>query len=86
MFAIIGIVVLLAMVFGGFIFTGGDIGPVLHALPHEMLIIGGAAVGVGACAVLGYNQTRLDALLGVDGREEFALYVMPVGRPAGDTP
>ncbi|MEA3388254.1 MAG: motility-associated protein, partial [Pseudomonadota bacterium] len=45
MFAIIGLVVLLGMVFGGFIFTGGDIGPVLHALPHEMIIIGGAAVG-----------------------------------------
>ena len=52
----------------------------------QNVYLGGAAVGVGACAVLGYNQTRLDALLGVDGREEFALYVMPVGRPAGDTP
>ena len=45
MFAIIGIVVLFAMVFGGFVFTGGDIGPVLHALPHELIIIGGAAAG-----------------------------------------
>ena len=45
MVAIIGIVILIVMVFGGFIFTGGDIGPVLHALPHEMIIIGGAAVG-----------------------------------------
>ena len=45
MFPAIGFVVLIAMVFGGFAFTGGDLGPVLHALPHEMLIIGGAAVG-----------------------------------------
>jgi chemotaxis protein MotA len=45
MMAIVGIVVLLAMVFGGFALTGGSLGPVLHALPHEMLIIGGAAVG-----------------------------------------
>ncbi len=45
MFVIIGLVILLAMVFGGFAITGGDLGPVLHALPHEMLIIGGAAVG-----------------------------------------
>ncbi len=45
MFVGIGIVILLAMVFGGFAITGGDLGPVLHALPHEMLIIGGAAVG-----------------------------------------
>ena len=45
MFAGIGIVVLLAMVFGGFIITGGAIGPVAEAIPHEMLIIGGAAIG-----------------------------------------
>ncbi|MFS0737620.1 flagellar motor stator protein MotA [Sphingomonas sp. 1P06PA] len=45
MFAAIGLVVLLAMVFGGFVITGGDLGPVLHAVPHEMLIIGGAALG-----------------------------------------
>ena len=45
MFAIIGIVILIVMVFGGFVITGGALGPVLHALPHEMLIIGGAAIG-----------------------------------------
>jgi len=45
MFAGIGIVVLLVMVFGGFAITGGALGPVMEAIPHEMLIIGGAAVG-----------------------------------------
>lgn len=45
MLAGIGIVVLLLMVFGGFALTGGNLGPVMHALPHEMMIIGGAAVG-----------------------------------------
>ena len=45
MFAGIGLVILLAMVFGGFALTGGDLGPIMHAIPHEMLIIGGAAVG-----------------------------------------
>ncbi|UAK26065.1 flagellar motor stator protein MotA [Sphingomonas nostoxanthinifaciens] len=45
MFAAIGLVVLLGMVFGGFAFTGGSLGPVLEAIPHEMIIIGGAAVG-----------------------------------------
>jgi chemotaxis protein MotA len=45
MFVGIGIVVLLVMVFGGFVFTGGAIGPVAEAIPHEMLIIGGAAIG-----------------------------------------
>jgi chemotaxis protein MotA len=45
MFAAIGLVVLLGMVFGGFAFTGGALGPVLESIPHEMIIIGGAAVG-----------------------------------------
>lgn len=45
MFAIIGVVILLVMVFGGFAITGGALGPVMHAIPHEMLIIGGAAIG-----------------------------------------
>ncbi|MEL0210154.1 MAG: motility-associated protein, partial [Novosphingobium sp.] len=45
MFVIVGIVILLAMVFGGFAITGGALGPVMEAIPHEMLIIGGAALG-----------------------------------------
>ncbi len=45
MYAAIGIVVLLVMVFGGFAITGGALGPVMEAIPHEMLIIGGAALG-----------------------------------------
>lgn len=45
MFVAIGIVVLLVMVFGGFMLAGGALGPVLEALPLEFMIIGGAAVG-----------------------------------------
>ena len=61
MFAAIGLVVLIVMVFGGFAFTGGDLGPVLHALPHEMLIIGGAAVGA---LIIGNSGSDLKALGG----------------------
>lgn len=61
MFAAIGLVVLLAMVFGGFAFTGGDLGPVLHAVPHEMLIIGGAAVGA---TIAGNSMKELKQLGG----------------------
>ncbi len=61
MFAGIGVVVLLVMVFGGFVFTGGDIGPIAHALPHELLIIGGAAVGA---LIIGNSGADLKALLG----------------------
>lgn len=45
MMAIVGLVVLLVMVFGGFLLAGGNIVPVLAALPAEMMIIGGAATG-----------------------------------------
>jgi chemotaxis protein MotA len=61
MFAAIGLVVLIVMVFGGFAFTGGDLGPVLEALPHEMLIIGGAAVG---SLIIGNSGADLKALGG----------------------
>jgi chemotaxis protein MotA len=38
-----GLVVLFACVFGGFIMSGGSLGVVLEAVPHEVLTIGGAA-------------------------------------------
>ena len=45
MFGIIGIVVIIVMVFGGFVIHGGSLEPIIHALPFEMIMIGGAAVG-----------------------------------------
>ena len=38
------------------------------------------AVGAGTCAVGAYDQEKLDRLLGVDGEEEFAVYLAPVGK------
>lgn len=45
MFGIVGIVVILVMVFGGYTIHGGHLGPIFEALPFEMIMIGGAAVG-----------------------------------------
>jgi len=45
MIGIIGIIVVFLMVFGGYIAAGGKFGIILHALPFEMAMIGGAAVG-----------------------------------------
>ncbi|MCB2067659.1 MAG: flagellar motor stator protein MotA [Erythrobacter sp.] len=61
MYAIIGIVILLVMVFGGFAITGGALGPVMEAVPHEMLIIGGAAIGA---TVAGNSMHELKLLGG----------------------
>ncbi|TPE53828.1 flagellar motor stator protein MotA [Amaricoccus solimangrovi] len=45
MVGIAGICIVFAMVFGGYLFAGGQLGIILHALPHEMIIILGAALG-----------------------------------------
>lgn len=45
MFAIVGIVVVFAAVFGGYTAAGGKFGVILHALPFELTMIGGAATG-----------------------------------------
>lgn len=45
MFGIVGIILTMAMVFGGYILAGGKLGVILHSLPFEMMMIGGAAVG-----------------------------------------
>lgn len=44
MFQIIGIVLLFALVFGSYLISGGNLGVIMHALPHEMMAIGGAGV------------------------------------------
>src|SRR3546814_4884402 len=61
MFPAIGLVVLLVMVFGGFVFTGGALGPVMEAIPHELIIIGGAAAGA---LIIGNSGKELKALGG----------------------
>jgi SagB-type dehydrogenase family enzyme len=38
------------------------------------------AIDAGTCAIGAYDQERLDSLLGVDGKDEFALYLAPVGK------
>ncbi len=45
MIGIIGIIVIFVMVFGGFMLAGGHLEIILEALPHEMIVIGGASVG-----------------------------------------
>ncbi len=44
MLQIIGLVVLFAGVFGGFIISGGKVAVVLEAAPHELMTIGGGAL------------------------------------------
>jgi len=52
-------------VFGGFAITGGALGPVMEAIPHEMLIIGGAALGA---VVAGNSLHEIKAIGGGLGK------------------
>ncbi|MEM1074342.1 MAG: flagellar motor stator protein MotA [Pseudomonadota bacterium] len=45
MIGIVGIITVFAMVFGGYLAAGGKMGIIFKALPFEMTMIGGAAVG-----------------------------------------
>jgi SagB-type dehydrogenase family enzyme len=45
----------------------------------QNLYLASEAIGAGACAIT-YDQARVDAILGVDGKDEFAIYVAPVGK------
>ena len=38
------------------------------------------AIGCGTCAVGSYHQQKTDAFLGLDGEEEFVIYLAPVGK------
>jgi chemotaxis protein MotA len=55
MFVIVGWLVILVCVFGVYIFHGGNIMVILHALPFELITIGGATVG----AFLANNQMKV---------------------------
>jgi SagB-type dehydrogenase family enzyme len=48
----------------------------------QNLYLASEAIGAGACAVGAYDQGKVDELLGLDGVEEFAIYVAPVGKAA----
>lgn len=45
MLIIVGIILTMGMVFGGYVLAGGKMAPILKALPLEGMIIGGAGVG-----------------------------------------
>jgi SagB-type dehydrogenase family enzyme len=38
------------------------------------------AIGAGTCAIAAYDQKAMDALIGVDGEDEFTVYLAPVGK------
>ena len=58
MFQIIGLVLLFGLVFGSYIMSGGNMNVIMHALPHEMMAIGGAGV---AAYLISNSMTTIKA-------------------------
>ena len=48
----------------------------------QNLYLASEALGAGTCAIAAYSQKKMDEFLGVDGEEEFTIYVAPVGKIA----
>jgi len=48
----------------------------------QNLYLAAEAIGAGTCAIAAYRQKPLDELIGVDGEDEFVMYLAPVGRLA----
>ncbi|HHU52936.1 MAG TPA: SagB/ThcOx family dehydrogenase [Clostridiaceae bacterium] len=46
----------------------------------QNLYLAAEAIGCGTCAMGAYNQTKADELLKVDGKDEFVVYMAPVGK------
>lgn len=50
----------------------------------ENLYLAAESCHTGACAVLSYHQPKVDELLGLDGKDEFAIYLACVGKPKAE--
>jgi len=46
----------------------------------QSLYLACETIGLGTCAIASYNQKLIDDLINVDGEDEFAVYISPVGR------
>jgi SagB-type dehydrogenase family enzyme len=46
----------------------------------QNLYLACTAIGAGTCALDAYDQEKMDALLGIDGRDELTVYCAPVGK------
>ncbi|MDB5470266.1 MAG: motA [Caulobacter sp.] len=65
MFQIIGLVLLFGLVFGSYIISGGNLNVIMHALPHEMMAIGGAGL---AAFLISNSMTTIKATGGGLGK------------------
>jgi SagB-type dehydrogenase family enzyme len=46
----------------------------------QNLYLAAESINAGTCAIAAYDQEKMDALLGIDGSDEFTIYLAPVGK------
>jgi SagB-type dehydrogenase family enzyme len=46
----------------------------------QNLYVACECIGAGTCAIAAYSQSLCDRMLGVDGEEQFTIYLAPVGK------
>lgn len=46
----------------------------------QNLYLAAESIGAGCCAIAAYDQDKMDALIGVDGNDEFVIYAAPIGK------
>lgn len=52
-----------------------------HLCQNLYLAVG--EIGAGTCAIGAYDQLKADQIVGADGRDEFVVYIAPVGKVEG---
>jgi SagB-type dehydrogenase family enzyme len=52
----------------------------------QNLYLAAGAIGAGTCAVGAFDQDRMNDVVGVDGGDEFVIYMAPVGKVNQDSP
>ena len=65
MIIIVGAIIVIVCVFGGFILEGGKMEVILHATVNEVLIIAGGALG--SLIIMSPKKVLLDILKGLGG-------------------
>ena len=62
-----------------------------HLVAHKLMLLDAGhvcqnlylaceGIGVGTCAIAAYDQKKVDELIKVDGKDEFTIYLSPVGK------
>lgn len=46
----------------------------------QNLYLAAEGIDAGACAIASYDQEKADAIFGLDGKDEFIAYIIPVGK------